>query len=312
MATKQKATTISTIEDLLKMGRITRFTSEAEKVPAISTGSLMLDKAVGIGGLPLGRIVEIYGSESAGKSTLCQHVIANAQKTGYGCLYIDMEHGLDPEYMQRIGVDLEKVYIAQPNTGEDALELVGAFILGGGKVVVVDSVSALIPRAELEGDMGDANVGLQARLMSQAMRKLGGLIKTNNALVIFTNQIRMKIGVMYASPETTSGGNALKFYASVRIDCRIAERNPDGSVKIRATVKKNKVGPPAQKAEYVITNDGIDLGRDLIQMGVNLGFITKKGGWLEWNGVKENGDANFLAKIDIEELNALVRKELGL
>ena len=665
MATKQKTTTISTIEDLLKMGRITRFTSEAEKVPAISTGSLMLDKAVGIGGLPLGRIVEIYGSESAGKSTLCQHVIANAQRTGYKCLYIDMEHGLDPEYMQRIGVDLEKVYIAQPNTGEDALELVGAFILGGGKVVVVDSVSALIPRAELEGEVGDAHVGLQARLMSQAMRKLGGLIKTNNALVIFTNQIRMKIGVMYGclhydtlvnladgrslpigkivderiagdvyclnmdtglietqpitdwhdngkvegsesfihiqtnsingggrfgftctpdhlvltdkgwkrasdltydsklvskylhtinntygdflrgvlvgdshlalrsrgtaslklqdngnyeyitwkldklqpkmsfteretkrgyvygsdytyelarikqelnrrnplyllnhwtplgmavwimddahldlndyhsryilsvkrlkghdreltaiqnkllelgfqcnynkhngsfyftadatnkiaklictyvpgcmqyklpeqhrnqykefelsneevyrtelvditeiryasprqmrskrkfdisvannqnymvggcrngvvvhnSPETTSGGNALKFYASVRIDCRIAERNPDGSVKIRATVKKNKVGPPAQKAEYVITNNGIDLGRDLIQMGVNLGFITKKGGWLEWNGVKENGDANFLAKIDIEELNTLVRKELGL
>lgn len=662
MATKKTGTTL---EQLLSAGKITKLTGEVKKIPAISTGSLMLDKAIGVGGFPLGRIVELYGPESSGKSTVCLCTIANAQKDGKKCLFIDMEHALDPSYMEKCGVDVAGLYVSQPNTGEEALELVALFIEAGGQVVVVDSVSALVPRAELEGDFGDAHVGLQARLMSQAMRKLTGVISANNALVIFTNQLRSKIGVMYGclhydtlvnladgrslpigkivderiagdvyclntdtglietqpitdwhdngkvevpedfihiktnsingggqfgftctpdhlvltdkgwkrafdltydsklvskylhtinntygdflrgvlvgdshlalrsrgtaslklqdngnceytawklnklqpkmsfikrenrrgyvyisdytyelarikqelnkrnplyllnhwtplgmavwimddahldlndyhsryiisvkrlkrrdreltaiqnkllelgfqcnynrnngsfyftadatnkiaklictyvprcmqyklpeqyrnqykefelsneevyrtelvditeiryasprqmrnkrrfdisvannqnymvggcrngivvhnSPETTSGGNALKFYASIRIDCRIAERNSDGSVKIRATVKKNKVAPPAQKAEYTITSEGVDLGFDLIQMGVALGIIEKTGGWLSWNNIKENGNANFLAKVDLDELNATIRKEVGL
>ena len=307
MATKKTGTTL---EQLLSAGKITKLTGEVKKIPAISTGSLMLDKAIGVGGFPLGRIVELYGPESSGKSTVCLCTIANAQKDGKKCLFIDMEHALDPSYMEKCGVDVAGLYVSQPNTGEEALELVALFIEAGGQVVVVDSVSALVPRAELEGDFGDAHVGLQARLMSQAMRKLTGVISANNALVIFTNQLRSKIGVMYGNPETTSGGNALKFYASIRIDCRIAERNSDGSVKIRATVKKNKVAPPAQKAEYTITSEGVDLGFDLIQMGVALGIIEKTGGWLSWNNIKENGNANFLAKVDLDELNATIRKEV--
>jgi len=254
-------------------------------VEAIPTGSLALDVALGVGGVPRGRVVEIYGPEASGKTTLCQHIIAEAQKRGGICAFIDMEHALDPTYAARCGVNVDELYISQPDTGEQALEIAEALIRSGTMdVVVVDSVAALVPRAEIEGEMGDAHVGLQARLMSQALRKLSGVIKQTNTIMIFTNQLRMKIGVMFGNPETTSGGRALKFYASVRMDIRRIQSIKDGGDVVgnrtRVRIKKNKVAPPFAEAEFdIMYNEGISRLGDLLDLGVHYDILEKRGAY---------------------------------
>jgi recombination protein RecA len=253
------------------------------KVDSIPTGSLALDIALGVGGLPRGRVIEVYGPESSGKTTLCQHVIAEAQRLGGIGAFIDMEHALDPVYAARCGVDVDNLYVSQPDTGEQALEIAEALIRSGTMdVVVIDSVAALVPRAEIEGEMGDAHVGLQARLMSQALRKLSGVIKQTNTVVIFTNQLRMKIGVMFGNPETTSGGNALKFYASVRLDIRRVDSIKTSGEAIgsrtRVKVKKNKVAPPFGECEFdIMYNEGISKVGDIVDLGVTFGIVEKRG-----------------------------------
>lgn len=258
-------------------------------VDVISTGSLALDLATGIGGLPRGRIVEVYGPESSGKSTICQHVVANAQKMGLNCAYIDMEHAVDPRYAKKIGVNLETLLFAQPDNGEQALEMVETLVRSGAVgVVVVDSVAALVPRSEIEGDMGDATMGMQARLMSQALRKINAAVSQTNTLVIFTNQLRQKIGVMFGNPETTTGGQALKFYASMRLDTRTKEvlkdKDADGSTKGRgriAQVKivKNKLAAPFADAMIEMGNSGIEKHAEILMLGVKFGFIKKGGSY---------------------------------
>ncbi len=260
------------------------------QVEAISTGSLSLDAALGIGGVPRGRVTEIYGPESSGKTTLCQHIIAEAQKMGGVAAFIDVEHALDPTYAEKCGVNLDELYISQPDTGEQALEIAESLVRSGAvDVVVIDSVAALVPRAEIEGEMGDAHVGLQARLMSQALRKLAGAIKASNTAMIFTNQIRHKIGVFFGSPETTTGGLALRFYASVRMDIRRIEAIKDKGVVIgnrtRVTVKKNKVAPPFRIAEFdIIYNEGISRSGEVLDMGVNMEIIEKRGSYYSYKG----------------------------
>jgi recombination protein RecA len=261
-------------------------------VEAIPTGSLAVDIALGIGGIPRGRVTEIYGPESSGKTTLCQHVVAEAQKRGGVCGYVDMEHALDPIYAARCGVDVENLYIAQPDTGEQALEIAEALVRSGAMdVVVVDSVAALVPRAEIEGEMGDSHMGLQARLMSQALRKLSGAIKQSNTAVLFTNQLRQKIGVMFGNPETTAGGMALKFYASVRLDVRRIQAIKEGAEVIgsrtRIRVTKNKVAPPFREAEFdIMYNEGISKVGDLIDIGTALEIITKRGAFFSYNDMR--------------------------
>ena len=256
-----------------------------QSIPSISTGSLGLDIALGIGGLPKGRIVEIYGPESSGKTTLTLQVIAEAQKAGGTCAFVDAEHALDPVYAEKLGVVIDDLVVSQPDTGEQALEVTDMLVRSGAcDVLVVDSVAALTPRAEIEGEMGDHHVGLQARLMSQALRKLTGNIKAANCLVIFINQIRMKIGVMFGNPETTTGGNALKFYSSVRIDIRRIGAVKDGDEVVgnetRVKVVKNKVSPPFKQTEFqILYGKGINRFGELVDLGVKNGFVDKSGAW---------------------------------
>jgi recombination protein RecA len=266
--------------------------SEQLAIPSISTGSLGLDIALGIGGLPQGRVIEIYGPESSGKTTLTLQVIAECQKTGGTCAFIDAEHALDPIYAGNLGVDVDNLLVSQPDTGEQALEICDMIVRSGAvDVVVIDSVAALTPRAEIEGDMGDSHMGLQARLMSQALRKMTGNIKTSNTMVIFINQIRMKIGVMFGSPETTTGGNALKFYASVRLDIRRIGAIKDGDEVVgnetRVKVVKNKVAPPFKQAEFQIYyGKGISRMGEIIDLGVKQELIEKAGAWYSYKGEK--------------------------
>ena len=293
---KEKAldAALSQIEKAFGKGSIMRMGQDNAHVDieGISTGSLGLDMALGIGGLPRGRIVEIYGPESSGKTTLALSVVAQAQKTGGTCAFIDAEHALDPSYAKKIGVDLENLLISQPDAGEQALEIADTLVRSGAiDVLVVDSVAALVPKAELEGEMGDSHMGLQARLMSQALRKLTSTIARSNTLVIFINQIRMKIGVMFGNPETTTGGNALKFYASVRLDIRsigkIKDKEDIIGSQTRVKVVKNKVAPPFKVVDFdIMYGEGISKTGELIDLGVKANVIEKSGAWFAYNGDK--------------------------
>ena len=294
------------------------------EIESISTGSLGLDIALGIGGLPRGRVIEIYGPESSGKTTLALHVAAEAQKAGGVCAFVDAEHALDPVYAKKLGVKVEDLLISQPDTGEQALEIADTLVRSGAvDVLVIDSVAALVPRAELEGDMGDSHVGLQARLMSQALRKLTSSISKSRTTVIFINQIRMKIGVMYGSPETTSGGNALKFYASVRLDIRrigqIKEREEVVGNQTRVKVVKNKVAPPFRVVEFdIMYGEGISYLGEIIDLGVKEGIVEKSGSWYSY-GNERIGQGRENAKLYLkdnskvaEEISVAVKKSAGL
>jgi len=304
---------------VMKLGEATKL-----NVEAIPSGSLSLDIALGVGGFPRGRVVEIYGPESSGKTTLCLHVIAEAQRLGGICGFVDVEHALDPAYAAKIGVDVNNLYISQPDTGEQALEIAEALVRSNAMdVVVVDSVAALVPRAEIEGEMGDSHVGLQARLMSQALRKLTGAIKSTNTTMIFTNQLRQKIGVMFGNPETTTGGMALKFYASVRLDVRRIEsiKQADQVIgnRTRVTVKKNKVAPPFRIAEFdIMYNEGISTVGDLLDLGVAEEVVAKRGAFYSYGEMRlgqgrENAKA-FLAENPqiAREIDTQVRSRFGL
>jgi len=288
---KEKALAVA-LDDLKKRfgdGSIMRLGDRNElNVETIPTGCLSLDIALGVGGLPRGRVIEIYGPESSGKTTLCQHVIAEAQRRGGIGAFVDVEHALDPSYAEKCGVNIEDLYVSQPDTGEQALEITEALVRSGAiDVVVVDSVAALVPRAEIEGDMGDSHVGLQARLMSQALRKLAGTVKQSNCMLIFTNQLRQKIGVMFGSPETTTGGMALRFYASVRLDIRRIEAIKDSGEVIgnrtKVTVKKNKVAAPFRVCEFdIMYNQGISKEGDILDIAVEEGIVDKRGAFFSY------------------------------
>jgi len=289
---RQLENTVATLNKRFGDGIIMRLGQATHmQVESIPTGSLSLDLALGVGGVPRGRVVEIYGPESSGKTTLCQHIVAEAQKLGGICAFIDMEHALDPTYAARCGVDIDNLYVSQPDTGEQALEIADALIRSGTMdVVVIDSVAALVPRAEIEGEMGDTHVGLQARLMSQALRKLSGAIKQTNTVVIFTNQLREKIGVMFGNPETTTGGNALKFYASVRLDIRriqaIKAGNDVVGNRTRVKVKKNKFAPPFTECEFdIMYNEGISRSGDVLDLATNYNIVDKRGAYFRYNDV---------------------------
>ncbi len=305
---------------VMKLGQNTN----AVQIEAISTGSLGLDIALGIGGLPKGRVVEIYGPESSGKTTLALHVIAEAQKKGGICAFVDAEHALDPSYARKLGVDVDELLISQPDTGEQALEIADTLVRSGAiDVLVIDSVAALTPRAELEGEMGDIHVGLQARLMSQALRKLTGSIAKSGCMVIFINQIRMKIGVMFGSPETTSGGNALKFYASVRLDIRrigaLKDREEIVGNQTRVKVVKNKVAPPFKVVEFdIMYGQGISKMGELLDLGVKVGVVEKSGSWFSCGDQRigqgrENAKQFLSENPDIaEHIETAVRADAGL
>jgi len=304
---------------VMRLGEASHLTVEV-----IPTGSLALDLALGVGGVPRGRVTEIYGPESSGKTTLCQHIVAEAQRLGGVCAYIDMEHALDPGYAGRCGVRVEELYISQPDTGEQALEIAEALVRSGGvDVVVVDSVAALVPRAEIEGDMGDATMGMQARLMSQALRKLSGAIKQTNTVVVFTNQLRQKIGVVFGNPETTTGGMALKFYASVRLDVRRVESIKVGQEVVgsrtRVRVVKNKVAPPFKVAEFdIMYNEGISKVGDVLDLGVEMGVVEKRGSFYTYGEAKigqgrENAKQYLKENPDLsEEIDLAVRQKASV
>ena len=305
---------------VMKLGQNTT----AVQTEAISTGSLGLDIALGIGGLPKGRVIEVYGPESSGKTTLTLHVVAEAQKKGGICAFVDAEHALDPAYARKLGVDVDELLISQPDTGEQALEIADTLVRSGAiDVLVIDSVAALTPRAELEGEMGDIHVGLQARLMSQALRKLTGSISKSGCMVIFINQIRMKIGVMFGSPETTSGGNALKFYASVRLDIRrigaLKDRDEIVGNQTRVKVVKNKVAPPFKVVEFdIMYGQGISKMGELLDLGVKAGVVEKSGSWFSCGDQRigqgrENAKEFLMENPDIaEEIEVAVRENAGL
>ncbi|RBW45625.1 recombinase RecA [Psychromonas sp. B3M02] len=322
---KALAAALGQIEKQFGKGSIMRLGDGAAammEIESVSTGSLGLDVALGIGGLPYGRIVEIYGPESSGKTTLTLQVIAEAQKQGKTCAFIDAEHALDPSYARKLGVNVDELLISQPDTGEQALEICDMLVRSGAVgVVIVDSVAALTPKAEIEGDMGDSHMGLQARLMSQALRKLTGNIKQTNTMCIFINQIRMKIGVMFGNPETTTGGNALKFYASVRLDIRRigAVKNGDEITgnETRVKVVKNKVSPPFKQAEFqILYGQGINNLGELIDLGVKQELVEKSGSWYAYNGSKigqgKTNACKFLQENPAvaEELNGKLREIL--
>ncbi|MBU8870429.1 MAG: recombinase RecA [Gemmatimonadales bacterium] len=295
-----------------------------DQIEAIPTGSLSLDIALGLGGLPKGRVVEIYGPEGSGKTTVCLEVIANCQKQGGVAAFIDAEHAMDPLYARKVGVDIDNLLVSQPDTGEQALEITEMLVRSGAvDIIVIDSVAALVPRAEIEGEMGDSHVGLQARLMSQALRKLTGAIAKTNTLVMFTNQIRMKIGVMFGNPETTTGGNALKFYSSVRLDIRriggITQGEEVIGNQVRVKVVKNKVAPPFKKAEFdIIYGEGISVEGDLIDLGVAAEVVQKSGAWYSF-GEERLGQGRENARILLKEnkdlfdqIKALVLAHYGI
>lgn len=320
---RRKALEAATMEIEKKFGRgsIMRFDEGAfEDIPVISTGSIQLDETIGVWGYPRGRITEIYGPESGGKTTLALHAVAEAQKAGGVAAFIDAEHALDPQYARNLGVNVEELWISQPDNGEQALEIAETLTRSGGvDIIVVDSVAALTPLAEIEGEMGDSHMGLQARLMSQALRKLNGIIKDTNTVVIFINQIRMKIGVMFGNPETTTGGRALKFYASVRIEIRRIETIMKGKEsygnRVRIKVVKNKVAPPFRKAEVsIIFGKGLDKYRSLVDCAVEKEIISKSGSWYSFNEERIGQGADNVAKWlednqeKAEQIEAVIRK----
>ncbi len=324
---KEKAleTTMANLKKRYGEGAIMKLGEAADmRVEAIPTGALSLDLALGVGGVPRGRVTEIYGPESSGKTTICLHVIAEAQRLGGTCAFVDVEHALDPDYAQRIGVQVDDLYVSQPDTGEQALEIAEALVRSGAMdVVVVDSVAALVPRAEIEGDMGDSHMGLQARLMSQALRKLSGAIAQSNTCMIFTNQLRQKIGVMFGNPETTTGGMALKFYASVRLDVRRIESiKHQGHVigsRTRVSVKKNKVAPPFRQAEFdIMYNEGISRSGDLLDLAVEHDLIQKRGAFYSYGDTRlgqgrENAKAFLQDSPQIFwEIDGLLREKAGI
>jgi len=324
---KEKAvkTAMSQIERQFGKGSIMKLGGrEIEAVPVIRTGSLALDKALGVGGYPRGRVIEIYGPESSGKTTLALHAVAQAQKNDGIAAFIDAEHALDVAYAKRLGVNCDELLVSQPDTGEQALEIADMLVRSGGvDIMVVDSVAALVPRAEIEGEMGDSHMGLQARLMSQALRKLAGTIGKTNTTLIFINQIRMKIGVVYGNPETTTGGNALKFYASMRLEIRRAAPIKDGQDIIgnrtRVKVVKNKLAPPFKNVEFdLMYGEGISRTGDLLDMGVELDIVDKSGSWYSFGGERigqgrENVKLFLIDNRDIfESIESKVREEIGI
>jgi recombination protein RecA len=324
--TKALDAALSQIERAFGKGSIMRLgkSDKPIEIETVSTGSLGLDIALGVGGLPRGRVIEIYGPESSGKTTLTLHAVAEAQKKGGVCAFIDAEHALDPVYARKLGVNLDNLLISQPDTGEQALEICDTLVRSGAvDVVVIDSVAALVPRSEIEGEMGEVQPGLQARLMSQALRKLTGSISRSNTMVIFINQIRMKIGVMYGSPETTTGGNALKFYASVRLDIRrigaIKERDEVVGNTTRVKVVKNKVAPPFKQVEFdIMYGEGVSKMGELVDLGVKAGIVEKSGAWFSYDSVRI-GQGRENAKMFLKQnpdmaarIEQLIRQNSGL
>jgi recombination protein RecA len=324
---KDKAleTTMANLKKRFGEGAIMKLGEAADmRVEAIPTGALSLDLALGVGGIPRGRVTEIYGPEASGKTTICLHVVAEAQRMGGTCAFVDVEHALDPTYAERIGVNVDELYVSQPDTGEQALEIAEALVRSGAMdVVVIDSVAALVPRAEIEGEMGDSHMGLQARLMSQALRKLSGAIKQSNTAMIFTNQLRQKIGIMFGNPETTSGGMALKFYASVRLDVRsIQTLKHQGHVignRCRVTVKKNKVAPPFRQAEFdIMYNEGISRAGDLLDLAVEHEIVSKRGAFYTFGDTRlgqgrENAKQFLMDSPELFwQIDGLMRDQVGL